>query len=230
MTTKAAEKTKAHQRYRSKVQKLKNGKGVIFPGVTTIVDILNKPALVKWANRIGLEGIEVSRFVDDKADIGTLAHAMIINELIHLPTDTSEYSKNQIEAAENACLSFYEWQKEHELNIVNAETPLVSEHYEFGGQFDIYGGIDHACELLDLKTGSGIYEEAYYQIGGYLILLSENGYRVDRARILNIPRSPDENFQEVILSGRIMELAKEMFLDCLSIHKRKKEVRSLLKK
>lgn len=216
-------KTKAHQRYRLKDK-------TIVPGVTTIIGILNKPALVPWANKIGLRGIDVKRYVDDKADIGTLAHALIIGELTGQKVDTSDYSQQQIEAAENACLSFYEWQKKHELIICEAEKELVSEKYKFGGRFDILGNIDLLRELLDLKTGSGIYEEAYYQLGGYLILLEEHKYIVDQIRILNIPRSEDENFQEIILSGRMMTLAKEMFLDCLSIYSRKKEVKRIMKR
>ena len=222
-------KTKAHQRYRLKPTE-QFPKGEIVPGVTTIVGVLNKPALVPWANRIGLQGIDVKKYVDDKADIGTLAHALIVGELIGEKVDTSEYSQQQIDAAENACLSFYEWQNKHNLHIVDAEKSLVSEHHKFGGRFDVYGLIDSVRELLDFKTGSGIYEEHYYQLGGYLILLEENGYEIDQIRILNIPRTKDENFQEIILSGRMMVLAKEMFLDCLSIYNRKKEVGRLMKK
>lgn len=216
-------KTKAHQRYRLKDR-------TIVPGVTTIVGVLNKPALVPWANKMGLKGIDTQRYVDDKADIGTLAHALIIGELTGQEIDTSEYSQQQIDAAENACLSFYEWQKKHDLSILLAEEPLVSEQYKFGGQYDIYGVINGTLELLDLKTGSGIWEEHYYQLGGYLLLLEEHNHAINQIRILNIPRSEDENFQEVIISGRMMELSKEMFLDCLSIYNRKKEVKRLLKR
>jgi hypothetical protein len=226
--------TAAHQRYRSKTKFLKNGKGIIFPGVTTIVGILNKPALVPWANKLGLQGIDVKRFVDDKADIGILAHAMIIDKLMERETDTTQYSKAQIDSAENACLSFYAWQESHRLNVMFGEMPLVSEKYEFGGQFDIVGTVqmngETTIDLLDLKTGSGIYEEHYYQLGGYWILLEENDIHPQQIRILNIPRSEDENFQEVTMSGRMIELAKEMFLDCLSIYKRKKEVNRLMKR
>jgi hypothetical protein len=222
-------KTKAHQRYRLKPTDGRK-KGQIVPGVSTIVGVLDKPALVYWANKIGLKGIEVRKFVDDKADIGTLGHALIIDKLLGRETDTSDYSANQISSAENACLSFYEWQKEHDLDIISAEVPLVSEKYRYGGQYDIYGMIDGTKELLDLKTGSGIWEEAYYQIGGYAIMLEEQNCLVERARILNIPRSEDENFQEVVISGRVMELSKAMFLDCLRIYNRKKEVRKLIKK
>ena len=112
---------------------------------------------------------------------------------------------------------------------MSGEQSLVSENYCFGGQYDIYGVVDDKRELLDLKTGSGIWEEHYYQLGGYLLLLEEHKIGVDQVRILNIPRSEDENFQEIVLSGRIVELAREMFLDCLAIYNRKKEVGKLIK-
>jgi len=222
-------KTKAHARYRLKKTD-QFPKGEIVPGVTTIIGILNKPALVPWANKMGLKGIDVKRYVDDKADIGTLAHAIIIGELMGEEVDVTEYSQKQIDAANNACLSFYEWQKEHELDIITAEQPLISEEHRFGGQYDIFGTIDGKQELLDLKTGSGIWEEHYYQLGGYLILCEENLMPVNRCRILNIPRSEDENFQEITLSGKMMELSKEMFLDCLRIYNRKKEVKRIMKR
>jgi len=222
-------KTSAHKRYRLKPTK-EHPKGQIVAGVTTIVDILNKPALVPWANRMGLQGIDTRKYVDDKAAIGTLAHTMIIAHLTGKEADTSDYSKNQIDAAENACLSFFAWQEKHKLKILAAEQPLVSEIYKFGGIYDIWGMLDGALELIDLKTGNGIWEEHYYQVaGGYLILLDEQNRHIDQVRILNVPRSEDENFAEVVLSQKMMQLCKEMFLDCLSIYNRKKEVRKLMK-
>ncbi len=222
-------KTKAHQRYRLKPTE-DWPKGQIVPGVTTIVGILNKPALVPWANKMGLKGIDTRKYVDDKADIGTLAHAKVIGGLTGQEVDVSDYSQQQIDAADNACLSFYEWQKKHKLEIISAEEALVSEELKFGGKYDVFGVIDGVQELLDLKTGSGIWEEAYYQLGGYLLLLEEQGRHVGQIRILNIPRTEDENFQEITLSKRMMELSKEMFLDCLKIYNRQKEVKRIMKK
>ena len=111
-------KTKGHTRYRLEPTD-DHPKGEIVVGVTTVVGILNKPALVPWANKLGLKGIDVKRYVDDKADIATLAHALIIGELTGQKVDTSDYSQQQIGAAENACLSFYKWQEDHNLKVVD---------------------------------------------------------------------------------------------------------------
>ncbi|MBD3393661.1 MAG: hypothetical protein GF410_16730, partial [Chitinivibrionales bacterium] len=66
----AAKKGKVHTRYYNKA-----GKQV--PGTTTITGVMNKSALVKWANGLGLRGIDVKNYVDELATIGTLAHYMI---------------------------------------------------------------------------------------------------------------------------------------------------------
>ncbi len=180
-------KTKAHIRYKNKA-----GKGV--PGVTTILNILNKPALVPWANKLGLNGIDVKKYVDDKADIGTLAHYLVLCHLTGEEPDTSEYSQKQIDQAENCILSFLDWEKSNPIKPILLETPLVSEVYQFGGTIDIYADIRGDKVLIDLKTGKGIYDNMFYQLAAYYLLLKENGHSVDYSMILNIGRDETESF------------------------------------
>jgi len=213
-------KTKAHTIYRSRVKFQKNGKGIRLPGVTTVTGQLAKPALIKWANKIGLEGIEVGKYVDDKADIGTLAHAMITDKLSDKDTDTSDYSKNQIDQAENAVLSYLEWDKKHEVESIMVEEPLISDTMGFGGTADIYAKVDGVFELIDLKTGSGIYPEMFAQVSAYQQLLIENGHPVDRVRVLNIPRVEDENFQEVVVAD--LETHWQIFKALLRVYQLQK--------
>ena len=209
-------KTKAHIRYRL-------SDGTIVPGVTTVLGILNKPALVPWANKLGLQGIDVKKFVDDKADIGTLGHAMVTDHLSGKQTDTSDYSKNQIDAAENSALSFWTWEKDNPIeHIFFVEEPLISEAYRFGGTQDIYCKIRGKKELIDLKTGKGIYDEHVYQVSALKVLLEENGCPVDVVRVVNIPRSEDEAFLERVISEKELEIGRQIFMNCLGIYQLKK--------
>ncbi len=182
-------KSKAHTVYKNKVDKR-------VPGVTTITGLLAKPALIGWANKMGLAGIDTNKYVDDKADIGKLAHAIITDHLVGKKTNTDDYSKNQISTAENSVLSYYEWEKHHKIRVIFVEEPLVSEKHQYGGTVDIYAEVDGVLEIIDLKTGSGIYPEHFYQVAAYKNLLKEYGHQVERARILDIPRSEDESFQD----------------------------------
>lgn len=207
---------KAHTRYR-----LTDGTPV--PGVTTPLNLLAKPALVPWANRLGLAGIDVNKYVDDKADIGTLAHLLITNHLMGLETDLGDFTPNQVDAAQNSVLSFLEWEKHNPIKeTVFVENPLVSEIYRFGGTIDIYCRIGDYLELIDLKTGKGIWPEHEYQISAYFHLMEENRHWVDRVRILNIPRTEDERFEERILKLPDIENGWQIFLHCLAIYNLKK--------
>jgi len=211
-------KSKAHTRYRTADK-------TIVPGVTTVLGLLNKPALVPWANKLGLQGIDVGKYVDDKAAIGTLGHAMVTDKLMGIETDTSDYSKNQIDLAENCALSFWEWEKENHIEkVFFCERPMVSEVCRFGGTLDIYAQVNGRKEIIDLKTGSGIYDEHIWQVAALKKLLEENGYDVDGVRIVNIPRTENEAFMQRIASDKESEVGWDIFKALLSVYNLKKEM------
>jgi hypothetical protein len=212
-------KTKAHIRY-----KLSDGKTIV-PGVTTVLGLLAKPALVPWANRLGLQGIDVSKYVDDKADIGTLGHAMVTDKLSGVETITMDYSKTQIDLAENCALSFWSWEKEHHIEeVFFCERPMVSEIHRFGGTLDIYAKINGRREIIDLKTGSGIYPEHAWQVATLKVLLEEHGFQVDGTRIINIPRTESESFSEKVVSPLENDIGWKIFTNLLSVYNLKKAV------
>ncbi len=206
----------------------KNSEGKRVPGVTTITGELgwNTRVLIYWANNLGLEGIDSNKYVDDKAAIGTLAHLMITNSLQGIKTDLDDFTKNQITAAKNSVKSFGAWAKEHKINPILIEEPMVSDKYNFGGTMDIYADVDGTLELVDLKTGKGIYDEHLVQVGGgYKIILEEKKHPVGRVRILNIPRADSEKFEEYIIRGT--ETCEKIFMNCLENYKLHKTMREV---
>ena len=216
------DKFKAHIIY-------KNSEGKRVPGVTTITSELgwNTRVLINWANRMGLEGTDTKAYVDDKAAIGTLAHLMITNQLQGIATNLDDYSKNQIKSALNSVKSFDAWAKEHKIEPILIEEPLVSNLLNFGGTADIYGKVDGTLELIDLKTGKAIYDEMLIQVGGgYDILLTENDYPTNRCRILNIPRADSEKFAEHEIEN--LKECKTIFINCLNNYQLHKTIRKEL--
>ena len=185
--------------------------------------MLAKPALYKWNNQMGLKGIDTEKYVDDKAAIGTLAHQMIADYLRKQETDTSEYSKKQIDQAENSVLSFFEWEKSHPIKPILIEQRLVSEDWCFGGTIDCFTGLNGKLELVDFKTSKGLYLEATLQVSAYAHLLHENGFHVEGVRILRIGRDEDEGFEEKVISNT--KLPWELFKHCLSIHNIQRELK-----
>ena len=197
------------------VYKLKNGKKV--PGVTTIISILAKPALIHWAWDLGTKGVDYRKFRDDKADIGSLAHYLIMCYLKKETPDTSDYSKKQIDQAENCIISFFEWEKMHSFEPILIESPLVSEKYKFGGTPDLLAKINGEYCLIDFKTGKGIYvNDMFPQLAAYSHLLQENNYKITNSRILRIGREESEGFEERLIQD--IEPYWEIFKNCLSIY------------
>lgn len=196
-----------------------------YPGVTTITGELgwNKGVLINWANKLGLQGLEAGKYVDDKASIGTLAHQMVLDYFRKAKTETDDFTANQISLAENCLLSFFAWAKGKEVEPILLETPLIHERLGFGGTPDFYGKVEGELMLLDFKTGKGIYDEYFVQVaGGYLILLEEHKHKVGAIHILNIPRSEDEAFQIKPLPHDKWQVCKDIFLNCLNTYKLKK--------
>jgi len=206
----------AHIRY-------KNKDGILVPGVTTVLSVLNKPALVKWANNLGLQGIDSTKYRDAMADIGTLAHYVIMCHLKNQTPVLDDYSPEQIDKAENCSLSFYEWEKNHPLEPVLIEEPLVSEEFQFGGTVDCCAKCNGDLLLVDFKTGKGIYSEMFYQLAAYRQLLVEHGHDVGSARILRIGRSEDEGFEEQVRTNLDNEWA--IFEHCLQIYQLQKKLK-----
>ena len=198
----------------------KTADGERIPGVTTVLGVLNKPALGPWHNRMGLQGIDTAKYVDALAEIGTLAHAMIEAYLSGETLDLSDYSSEQIDKAENSCLSYYEWAKGHTVEPILTEASLVSEPYRFGGTIDCYCLLDGVRTLVDFKTGKAIWPEHLYQVAAYDMLLFDNGHPVDAVMILQIGRDETEGFSTRTITDRSPYFA--VFEHCLGIYRLKK--------
>jgi len=173
--------------------------GTKVPGVTTVLNVLAKPALVPWAHRLGKAGIELNAYVDGLATIGTLAHALIVHELGGAAPDLDDFTPNEVTAAGNCLRKFNDWRAGKVIEPILCESPFVSEAYRFGGTFDIYARIDGEPALVDIKTGRAIYDDYLIQVAAYRALLEERGLEVDAVRILQVGRTDLEGFSERVL-------------------------------
>lgn len=200
-----------------------NKAGKRVPGVTTFLGVLAKPALISWANKLGLQGIDSTKYVDSLAGAGTCAHYLIECHLKREKPILDDFTQNQIELAENSVLKFYEWEKNHELEVLGSELVLISEQYQYGLTIDLYCKLDGKKTLIDFKTGKAIYPEMTMQVAAYKHGLEENGYEVEDARILRIGRDETEGFEDRKLSN--LDKGFEIFKHCISIYQLQKELK-----
>lgn len=212
----AAKRSRSHTRYYNKA-------GTLLPGVTTVLGVLNKPALVPWANGLGLQGINVREYVDVLATIGSIGHDMICCHNKGVEFQRNGHPDELIDKAENCFLSYLAWEKQHEVEPIACEAQLVSEKYGFGGTVDMWCRVDGVPTILDYKTGKAIYAEHIYQVAAYRYLVEENGYGVkpEAVRILQIGRDETEGFSEKVVTDTAREW--ELFQHCLAIYRLQKK-------
>lgn len=159
--------TKVHTVY-------KNRDGKRLPGVTTVLGMLNKPALLKWAWECGKNGLELERTRQVAADVGTVAHALCEAHLRGLELDRDNIAPDVLRKAETSFLRFLDWWDKERLEMVHSELAMVSETMQVGGTLDVLAKrSDGRRVVVDLKTSKGIYDEMLIQAATYAAMYEE---------------------------------------------------------
>lgn len=185
-----------------------NNKGVEVPSVTTILKLLNKPALSKWANIMGFKRIKVEDVLQKASEIGTLTHncieAYLRKEKFEIPSDMMKHSAELLERFRG----FVEWYNSQEVvEPLLIEEELVTDTY--GGTMDFYGDVSGKMIILDHKTSSRVYSSMFLQLAAYALILESQGRRVDGAGILHItPKGTNLHYKSIDQ----LEPYKETFL------------------
>jgi PD-(D/E)XK nuclease superfamily len=207
----ATKTTRAHQRYTL-------SDGTPAPGVTTVLGILAKPALIYWAWDLGMKGEDYRKVRDKAADIGTIAHALIEADIKGVTLDKSDYAPSSLDKAETAYLAWLDWKKNFELETVASEVQLASEKFGYGGTLDWIARRDGHIWLVDFKSSKGIYDEMRYQLAAYQVLWNENNpdKPIAHCHIVKIGKE-DGAFEH----HKFEDLTKEfeIFRHCLAIYK-----------
>jgi hypothetical protein len=166
--------------------------GTPMPGVTTVIGILDKPALVGWAANTTaayaiehwarlaempiperLKALEKARYSGNRAAtqkghrIHNMAEAMQHGKPVDCPPEL-------VPDVQAIARLLDQWQAES----VAIEAPIASTRYGYAGTLDVVAKCPKlGTAVWDFKTGKGVYRETALQLGAYaradLILTSE---------------------------------------------------------
>ncbi len=187
--------TAAHTRYRNK-------NNVIVPGVTTVIGLLAKPALINWAWRLGMAGEDMNKVRDLAANIGTCAHYLVECYLTGEEPETQHFTAFTLEQAVKLAASFKEWHGLQDVETLAVEEKVVSENWQFGGMIDWVAKLNGVVTLLDIKTSRGIYDEYRIQLAAYREAWNELH-----------PKTPVEKVVVIHLDKETFDLAIHPFSD-----------------
>lgn len=162
--------------------------GAPVPGVTTILRVIDKPALMPWAIGVTrdywLEAVTAGRtdfkaihkeswtankkISKDAANDGTNVHqyAEAFFKKLPLPELLTDQAKRGVEA-------FHKWLDAHKIEILSSERRVFSKEHYFAGTCDFVAKIDGVMGVGDIKTSSGIYPEMRMQTAAYQQALQE---------------------------------------------------------
>jgi hypothetical protein len=216
MNTAISKTSRPHTQY-----KLADGTRV--PGVTTILGVIAKPALIGWANRQGLAGIDTTKYVQQAATAGTIAHYMIECHVTGKEPDLSQYPPDLVSIAENGFIKWLDWEAGQDFKILLSEAAMVSEEHHYGGTIDVYAECRGEKVLIDIKTSdSGIWPEMRHQVAAYRAMLIENGHPVDRVTIVRVGKESTETFATETIDN--LDKHFELFLHAKEIYRLQKEI------
>lgn len=161
-----------------------DGKSV--PGVTTLLGVLNKPALVKWSAKAvaqyvadNPDGVATLREMGvgpmvaalkevpwqqtkDAADRGTAFHDYAEQIVIH-GTEV-EVPESKVPLVESALDFMEKW----DIRPVLVEAAVASREHWYAGKLDLIADHNHGPRaIFDWKSGKAIYPEAAFQLNAY---------------------------------------------------------------
>lgn len=156
-----------------------------MPSVTTIIGLLNKPALSKWANIMGFKGRRVEDILNNASEIGTMMHECLekyfLGEKFMLPMEYEKHKPTILKRLDG----FFSWKsKQLSLNHILLEEKLSTD--DFGGTVDFYGELNGENVILDFKTSGNVYSSMFLQLAAYTIMLEEKGHKVEAVGIIHI--------------------------------------------
>lgn len=222
--------------------------GELVQGVTTLLKVINKPALVPWAAKMSaeyiernltpgkpLDEVEIKNLVtgckdahrlktEKAADIGSIAHQWCEDYVKGLNPVTPV--NEDLKAITDAFLRFLD---EYDIEPVRAERKLYSRNLRVAGTTDLIAMFRGGLAILDYKTSaSGIWNEAFIQLGAYSMMYAEETtQQADVHVVVNINKKGELNVgicEKVARSEEAFFHAVELNRALASVERDRKEM------
>lgn len=208
------------------------------PGVTSILKVIDKPALMPWAIGVTrdywLEAVKAGRTDFEKihkeswsaskkisktaADIGKNVHAYAecFFKKTELPKLETDEAKRGVEA-------FHSWLQAHKVEVVASERMVFSKEHYYAGTCDFVAKVDGVLAVGDIKTSKGFYDEYRLQTAAYQhAIQEEKGMKFDVRWIVRFDKATGEFEAKPFYN---FDIDFKGFLAALTLHKTLQEIK-----
>ena len=187
-----------------------------YHGVTSILRVIAKPALIGWAANMVVEHIKANWSDVDVMEKGfawfepileeaRTAHTKKKEKAGELGSDVHSLIETLVKSvigvwggiidpntkSENAQVQkFIDWAVENQVKFIESEKQVFSKESWYAGTLDLVLEMKGEKYIADVKTSSGIYPEMYLQMAAYQGALEEMNEHLDikGAMVINLDK------------------------------------------
>lgn len=175
-----------------------DGKPIVFPGVTTVLKMLDKPGLIDWSVMLTLDWANDNhQYLGTHSDeqvlrAGRYRHKDVLNERAEIGTAVHEFADVLMndgfaypdlnEEAEQAVGQFLAFMDSGRFGgALATEVTVINETLGYGGTFDLIGIVDNVVSMCDLKTSKNLWWEHELQLSAlanaeYMVVEEPDGF------------------------------------------------------
>lgn len=185
-------------------------------GTTTILGVINKPALIGWAanmcadyvlDHANKEALETNGFFmvapevvdqartahirkrDTRATEGTNTHALV-EEYVKNCITSGGGEAQTIETDDNQLHQFADWAVTNKVTFLESEKVMYHPDWFVGGTTDLLFLLNGQKYIADIKTSKAVYYEAHVQMAAYRAMLEQMGESdIHGSVIIHLPPS-----------------------------------------
>ena len=164
--------------------------GDYVPSVTTILNVISKPALMPWAVKMGAEWFRDNRKDYLKGDIKLedmikgikgayrkkSQDALNLGEEVHAWCEQAIKFKLGVgtmpsmpdnEVVRESIENFRDWTKENDVKWLSSEEKIYNRKYKYAGTVDAIAEVNGVFGVIDFKTSKRLYDEYDLQVSAY---------------------------------------------------------------
>jgi len=191
-----------------------------FVAVTEVIKILDKPALRYWFGKEVFLAMAKDPTLNEKEALSApylksgkaSKRGLTVHSIVEAFKTTGEKIESIPDEFKGYAKAFYKWINDNQVKILSNEKTVISKKYGYGGTLDLLVVMNGSKEkiVIDVKTGKGIYPEAFLQLSAYKNAVEENGEKVEGIAVLLLKETGNYIFERG-------EDVFDIFLNCKEI-------------
>jgi hypothetical protein len=178
---------------------------VPYPRVTSIIDVLDKPALRYWFGKEVYRAMTADPTLSEKEALSkpyevsesAKDRGATVHSIVEAWRQNQVYLDNVPAPFRGYARGFYQWVKDNQVEIVEHERTVVSKTHGYAGTLDLLIRLNgnELPLVADVKTGKDIYEEAWLQLSAYRQALAEQGVETAGIAVVLLQDNGSYKFQ-----------------------------------